>query len=195
MTDPKPSFGRLARDWRVATAGVVLLVAGGAAGTVAGHALRPGIEMAPAQPVAIASLAQRSGVVTVRGQVAEVYGTHAVLTDASGRTLVELGRPGEEGSLVATGQTVTVQGRFRNGVLHGSFLIDAKGDVTLLAPFGPPRGPGLGRRGPRGPEMGGPDGPEMRGPGVAPPAVAPAPAPVAQPSGAATPMPTPAPTR
>jgi hypothetical protein len=116
----------------------VALVGVGAVGAYTVGATRPGIEMAPLTPVAIKSLADGSDVVTVRGQVAEVYGSRFILADASGKTLVDAGRRHDFGGLVTptplvtTGQAVTVQGRFGNGTLRASFLIGPDGKVVAL---------------------------------------------------------------
>ena len=172
-TPPKRRF--TATTALVAAALLAVGVGGGA--TVA-HMSAPSVEMAPANPVAITSLADGDSIVTVRGKVAEVYGPAFILADGSGRALVEAGPHrgfmGGATSLVAVGQTVTVQGHFRDGTIHASFLVGADGKVTALRPMGPPRGgPGGGPdRGPGGPDgpgfrhgpHGGPGGPEGRGP-------------------------------
>jgi uncharacterized protein YdeI (BOF family) len=152
---------------RLAIAAAGLLVVGGAAGAVTVAATRPTVSMAPATPVAIRSL-QSDGIVTIRGTVAEVYGNKFVMADRTGRALVDLGREGEDGTLVTPGQPVTVQGQFDQGFVHASYLVGAGGKVTALGPVGgPPRGPrGPGPDGPDG-GPGGPDGPG--GPGAPPP--------------------------
>lgn len=164
---------------RTGIGAAALLVAGIAGGTVVAHSLEPSVEMAPLRPVAIRSLTAGDSVVTVRGRVAEVFGNKFVLDDGSGHALVDTGRKGEDGTLVAAGQPVTVQGRFDRGMMRASFLVDPAGKVQALAPMGPPpHGPGgPGRAGPdRGPD-GGPDrGPgDRRGPPPPPPAGAQAP--------------------
>ncbi|KQN03004.1 MULTISPECIES: hypothetical protein [Sphingomonas] len=199
---------------RLALAAASLLIVGGAAGAVTIAATRPSVTMVPATPTAIRSL-QSDGIVTIRGTVAETYGNKFVMADRTGRALVDLGREGEGSNLVATGQPVTIQGRFEDGFVHASFLVAPGGKVTALGPVGgPPRGPhgpggpgrdGPGRDGPGGP--GGPGGPQgpgaPGGPGAPPPppaGMAPppppmangavAPAPVAPPIGAPTTAPT-----
>ncbi len=191
-TDPRPARTPTRKlSVRTGIIAAALLAVGVGGGATIAHIGGPTVEMAPASPVAIKSLAQGDGVVTVRGKVAEVYGPAFILADGSGRALVEAGRHGGafsgETPLVAIGQTVSVQGHFRDGAIHASFLVGADGKVTALRPMGPPRGgPGGFRRGgPHGPEGRGPDrgpdrGPEG-GPGfepddAAPPAAAPAPA-------------------
>ena len=144
-------------------AAILLLGLGAAGGAGAVLMTRPGVEMAPAQPVAIASLSARTGIVTVRGRVAEVYGGRFTVQDGSGRTLVDAGPRAPDGAVTA-GAQVTVQGRFDDGVLHASFLVGADGNVT---PLGPPHGGPRHGPGPRG-EPG--CGPEGAGPPPPPPA-------------------------
>lgn len=145
------------RSRRTALIGAGLLALGVAGGAVAVQTTGHGVEMAPARPVAIATLKDDGGIVTVRGRVAEVYGPMFVLADGSGRALVDIG-PRNTGA-VAGGSMVRVQGRFHDGIVRASFLIGADGKVTALHPFGPPHGPG-GPEGPHGHR--GPDG--MDGP-------------------------------
>ena len=151
-----------------------LLAVGVGGGATVAQMSAPSVEMAPANPVAIKSLADGDSIVTVRGKVAEVYGPAFILADGSGRALIEAGPHrgfmGRATSLVAVGQTVTVQGHFHDGTIHASFLVGADGKVTALRPMGPPRGgPDRGPGGPDGPGFrhgphGGPGGPEGRGP-------------------------------
>lgn len=172
MTDfnqDSPDTGRpsLARRLRLgggagkAIAALLLLGAGAAGGAGAVAMTRPAVEMAPVQPVPIASLPSRSGIVTVRGRVAEVYGGRFTVQDGSGRTLVDAGPDGRNAP--AAGAAVTVQGRFDEGVLRASLLIGANGRVTQVGP--PPGGP---RHGP-GPRGDGPPPPPACGPEGAPP--------------------------
>lgn len=157
-----PSPRRLGRRPLAGLAAVALLAVGGGAGALAVSASRPSVSMAPATPVAIRSLGSSDGdVVTVRGRVAELFGNHVVLADATGRALVDLGREGEDGTLVAAGEPVTVQGRYEHGSLHAAFLVKANGKVTALGPLHGPHE----RRGER------PGGPDDR---AGPPAPAPA---------------------
>ena len=110
-------------------------------------ATRPSVTMAPATPIAIHSLSD--GIVTVRGRAVELFGNKVVVQDASGRALIDLGREGESGGLVALGQPLTVQGRFEHGFVHAAFLVGADGKVRALGPLGGPRHHGRG--GPGGP--------------------------------------------
>jgi hypothetical protein len=157
----------------LALGGAALLAVGGVAGTVAGHAMHPPIEMAPLHPVAIRALTADSDVVTTKGRVAEVFGNTFVLDDGAGRALVETGPRGDGTSLAAVGAPLIVQGRFDRGILHAHFLVDAAGKVTALG------GPDHGPHGPR--EHGRHDGPDddRRGPPPPPPGDAPPPPPAA----------------
>lgn len=158
---------------RMTLAAIALLGAGGAVGATAARMAGPSIEVAPLNPVTIASLKTGTGLVTVRGKVGEVYGSNFILTDTSGRTMIE-GGPRSDG-LVTAGNSVTVQGWNRNGMLRASFLVGADGKVTALGPIGHGHG---GKHG--GPEGPGGDGPDPDGPDAPPPAAAapPVPAPV-----------------
>ncbi|MEL6059403.1 MULTISPECIES: DNA-binding protein [unclassified Methylobacterium] len=94
----------------------------------------------PVEPVAIQALAP-SGATAIRGTVAEIFGNKFVVQDPTGRALVETGREGEDGTLVAKGEAVTVQGRFETGFLHASVLTHGDGRTILLGPAGgPPMG-------------------------------------------------------
>ncbi|HEX8446599.1 MAG TPA: hypothetical protein VF649_08295 [Sphingomonas sp.] len=150
-------------------AAAALLVAGGAAGAGAIALTRPTVTMAPATPTPIRAL-DDDGIVTVRGRVAEVYGSHFILADQSGRALIDAG-PESDGRLAA-GQPITVQGRYRRGMVRAAFLVDASGHVEQVGPLGDHHG----RPGPHGP--GGPDGrDDPRGPGDDRPAPPPPPPP------------------
>lgn len=149
--------------------GVAIGLAIGAAGGASAVSLtRPGVEMAPTVATPVAKLASGNGVVTVKGRVAEVYGDRFVVQDATGRTMVDAGRDAS----VTKGAPVQVQGRYDDGQLRASYLVDANGKVTPVGP--PPPRPG------HGPKDRGPDG--ARGPGgpgapCAPGAVPPPPPP------------------
>ena len=94
----------------------------------------------PVEPVAIQALAP-SGATAITGTVAEIFGNKFVVQDPTGRALVETGREGEDGKLVAKGEAVTVQGRFETGFLHASVLTHGDGRKVLLGPAGgPPMG-------------------------------------------------------
>ena len=158
MTDDITATPPRKPSLRMALATIALLGAGGAVGATAARMAGPSIEVAPLNPVAIASLKTGEGLITVRGKVGEIYGSNFILADASGRTMIEGGPQSD--SLVTAGSVVTVQGWNRDGVLRASFLVGADGKVTALGPMGHGRGP----HGPHGPH-GGPDGPRRDGPG------------------------------
>ncbi|GJD36487.1 DNA-binding protein [Methylobacterium aerolatum] len=91
----------------------------------------------PLAPVAIQALAP-SGATAIKGEVAEIFGNKFVVQDPTGRALVETGREGEGGRLVAKGEAVTVQGRFENGFLHARVLTHGDGRSQTLGPAGGP---------------------------------------------------------
>lgn len=140
--------------------GAAALVAIGAAGGAGAVALtRPSVEMAPTVATPIARLPASSGIVTVKGRVAEVFGDRFVVQDGSGRAMIDAGRDGT--GRLARGNVVTVQGRYDDGQLRARFLVDPSGQVNEVGPAHGPRGPG-GPHGPGGP--GGPGGPRGDGP-------------------------------
>ena len=98
------------------------------------------VQPTPVEPVAIRALTI-SGATAVKGEVAEIFGNKFVIQDGTGRALVETGRAGEGGGLVAKGEAVTVQGRFERGFLHASVLTHGDGRKVVLGPAGgPPTG-------------------------------------------------------
>ena len=131
MTEEIEKSPRRKLSVRTSLIAAALLGVGVAGGATAIYMTGPSIEMAPLQPVAIGSLKDDGSVVTLRGKVAEVYGSRFVLADASGKALVEAG-PHESVSLVTAGAPVTVQGHFHDGVVRASFLVGADGKVTAL---------------------------------------------------------------
>ncbi len=119
--------------------GVAIGLAIGATGGAGAVSLtRPSIEMAPTNPTPVARLASSSGVVTVKGRVAEVYGDRFVVQDGSGRAMVDGGRD----AAVTKGAPVQVQGRYDEGQLRASYVVDADGSVTPVGPPPPRRGRG-----------------------------------------------------
>lgn len=150
MTDWK---NKISPRHRLSLAAAALLAVGAAGGAGAVQLTRLPVEMAPTVPTATAKLAQTSGIVTVKGRVAETYGDRFVLQDGSGRALVDVGPAGNG---VVSGSTVTVQGRYREGQLHASFLVDGQGNVQAV---GAPPHPPHDRRGPPPPPPGGPGAP------------------------------------
>jgi hypothetical protein len=138
-------------------AAVAILAAGaalGAGGTRLAQNWRPQ-QVLLLQPAPIGAMREGSAV-AARGEVAEIFGNKFIVADASGRALVDTGPRGEDRTLVAKGETVTVQGRFDRGVVHAQLLAHADGRNEA---FGPP--------GPKGPK----DGPraERDGPPPVPP--------------------------
>lgn len=103
---------------------------------------RPSVELAPMTPVAISAMPADS-LVTVKGKVAEIFGNKFVIQDDSGRALVETGPEGEGGMLVTSNEIVTVQGRFDDGFLRGSYLVHEDGRTEALGPSGKPPRHGL----------------------------------------------------
>lgn len=182
-------FGKLKNKRAAMAAGAAVLVALGAAGGAgAVQATRPTIEMAPTVQTPIARLASTSGVVTVRGRVAQVYGDHLLVRDGSGQALIAAGR--EARGAVGVGQAVMVQGRYDDGQMRASYLVDQGGHVVAAGPRGPqPGGPKPGGPGSR--DGHGPDGPPPPPPGCGPagPGAMPPPPQGAEPVGNAAPRP------
>jgi len=131
------------RGWVVLPAVAVALAVGVAGGAVAMKMVRPTAELAPMTPVAISAM-PTSGLVTIKGTVAEIYGNKFVLQDDSGKALVETGPAGEGGGLVTQNEAVTVQGRFDRGFVHASYLVDKDGKAQELRAPGPPPPPEFG---------------------------------------------------
>ena len=186
---PRMTTPRISRGQKIGLAGAALLDLGVAGGAGAVSLTRPAIEMAPTVPTAIARLPQSSGVVTVKGRVAEVYGNRFVVQDNSGRTLVDAGREGQ--GAVSVGNPVLVQGRYDQGQLHARFLVDRAGAVREVGAPPPPPPPA-----PHGPGAGAPPPPGAGAPPPPPGAGAPPPppgagAPPPPPAGAGAPPPPP----
>ncbi|WP_298959920.1 DNA-binding protein [uncultured Methylobacterium sp.] len=137
VPEPAPNPARRRRTRRGLAAGAVAVPL--ALGAVGLSLARPGeaVTPTPVAPVAIAALAP-SGAIAARGEVAEIFGNKFVLQDGTGRALVETGRAGEGGTLVAKGDTVMVQGRFENGFLHARVITRADGSPVLLGRAGGP---------------------------------------------------------
>lgn len=137
MTFRKMIAGR--GNGRLMAGAAVLLAVGAAGGAGAVSLTRPAVQMAPTVATAIAKLRDSSGIVTVRGRVAEVYGDRFVVQDGTGRALVDA--RGDAGATLARGNAVLVQGRFDDGQLRARYLVDAAGGVREVAPR-PPHGHG-----------------------------------------------------
>lgn len=169
-TDQSSIFRRFPRRRMVATlAGAGLLAIGVAGGAAVVAETRPAVSMAPAVPVAIRSLST-DGIVTIRGQVAEIYGNKFVMSDGSGRALVDTGREGDRQALVTAGEPVTVQGRFDRGFVHAAFLVGPDSEVVALGPLGGPHGHGAPHDRDRGPDGPGGDRADNAPPPPPPPA-------------------------
>lgn len=158
MVDLKKPFRPMSRRTRITGGAAALLLLGVACGAGAMAMTRPGVEMAPPVPTAIARLPQTSGIVTVKGKVAEVFGKRFVVQDGSGRTLVDAGP--DSTTAVRAGSMMMVQGRYDNGQVRASYLVDPQGRVEAVG--APPRPP-------HDPHHAGPDGPGRNGPPPPPP--------------------------
>lgn len=128
-------------------AAAALVAVGAAGGAGAISFTRPPIQMAPTIVTPIAKLGSTSGIVTIKGRIAEIYGDRALVTDGSGKTMVDMGR--SRASSLAVGNAILVQGRFDDGELRGSFLVGPGGNVEAIGPAprgsrrpGPDDGPG-----------------------------------------------------
>ncbi len=117
--------------------------------------------LTPVAPVAVSALTPPAPI-RRQGRGRRDFGNKFILQDGTGRALVETGRAGEGGTLVAKGESVTVQGRFENGFLHASALTRADGKIESYAPWAATRRPrlartrsGSGERGRPGPHKGG----------------------------------------
>jgi uncharacterized protein YdeI (BOF family) len=151
--EPQPRFRPLQSGKRSPALFAALLVAfavGGGFTAAALQARRPTLVMLT--PAPIISMHDWSEV-AVKGQVAEVFGNKFIVQDDSGRALVETGRSGESGNLVAKSETVTVQGRFEHGFVHAQAISHSDGRNDLVGPPGPPPPPGgpVGARPPNAP--------------------------------------------
>ncbi|MCI1142245.1 hypothetical protein MOP88_07920 [Sphingomonas sp. WKB10] len=164
------------RQWAALGAVVVLAASAGGAGAMA--MTRPSIEMAPTVATPIAKLASSSGIVTVKGRVAEVFGNRIVVQDGSGRAMIDAGPDGA--SNLTTGAPVMVQGRYDQGQLRAQFLVGPNGAVEAVGPAHPPHGAGA----PPPPPGAGPAGPPPPPPGAGPAGAPPPPPPGAGPAGA-----------
>ena len=140
---------------RVGIGAAALLAIGAAGGASAVALTRHSVEMAPTVPTAVSKLSSSSGIVTVRGRVAAVYGNRFLVEDGTGRMLVDTGR---HGATMTAGAPVLVQGRFDDGQLKARFLVDQAGEIREVgAPPPPPHGHGA------------PPPPPSGGPGTPPP--------------------------
>lgn len=119
---------------------VAALVGAGAIGAGATALTQRGrVTLVALPPAPIAAMAEGSAV-AIKGQVAEIFGNKFVVQDQGGRALVETGRSGEGGKLVAPSETVIVQGRFEHGFVHALAVQHADGRTDMVGPPGPPHG-------------------------------------------------------
>jgi uncharacterized protein YdeI (BOF family) len=117
-----------------AVTAVALLAIGAAGGASAASLTRPAIEMAPTVATPAAKLAAATGIVSVKGRIAEVYGDRFVVEDGSGRAMIDAGR--DNGLTIAKGAAITAQGRFDDGQLRASFITTADGEIVQVGPRG-----------------------------------------------------------
>jgi len=135
---PLPHYRR--RPYLTGVVAAGLLAVGLVAGASAAIIGAPRDNVTLMQPTNISTLTPYSAV-AVKGKVVEIFGNKFVLEDGSGRALVETGRAGEGGKLVASGETLAVQGHFDDGFIHGELLVHADGKAQSLRPPRPgPRG-------------------------------------------------------
>ncbi|TPN86624.1 hypothetical protein FJ987_04710 [Mesorhizobium sp. CU2] len=128
------------RPYLTSVFGAGLIAFGLVAGAGATLLAVPRADVVLLQPTSIGSLAPYS-TVAVKGKVAEVFGNKFVIEDGTGRALVETGPRGDNAKLVAAGETLTVQGHFDDGFIHGDLLVHADGHAESLKPPRPgPRG-------------------------------------------------------
>ncbi|MGC4026276.1 MAG: hypothetical protein QM744_14680 [Mesorhizobium sp.] len=140
---------------------VGVLLVGAVAGAFAMKMSHRDERQALLPPVAINAMADDS-LVAVKGKVSEIFGNKFIIADSSGRALIDVGPAGDDKSLVAQNEEVTVQGRFDDGFVRAGMVIHTDGRVDELRPPRP-HGPHHGWRdfGPGGP--GGPGGPDRPG--------------------------------
>jgi uncharacterized protein YdeI (BOF family) len=153
---PPPSRRpRIPRSALLATAVVGVLAAGaalGAGGTRLAQNWEPQrVMLLQAAPI---NAMRDDTIVAVKGEVTDIFGNKFVVQDGSGRALVDLGRRGEDRTVVAKGETVTVQGRFDRGAIRAQMLTRADGSAEGFGPPGPkgPKDEMKGPKGPRGPK-------------------------------------------
>lgn len=138
---PRPGVSR-----RVVFAAALVAAAALGAGTAAVASRGHRVELVVLAPLPVSAL--RDGTASaIKGNVVEIFGNKFVVDDGSGRALVETGRRGESTALVASGETVTVQGRFERGFLHAAVITHPDGRSDMLDPPPPPHvGPDDPRR-------------------------------------------------
>lgn len=133
MTRLNDRISAMSQRAKAATA-IALLAIGAVGGASAASLIRPGIEMAPAVPTPVSKLSAATGIVSVKGRVAEVYGDRFIIEDSSGRMMIDAGR--DDRLTIAKGDAIGVQGRYDDGQLRASFITDASGQVEQVGPRG-----------------------------------------------------------
>lgn len=168
----------MSQSARAATA-IALLALGAVGGASATSLTRPPIEMAPNVPTQVSKLGTTTGVVSVKGRIAEVYGDRFVIEDSSGRMMVDAGR--NDALAITKGASIAVQGRYDDGQLRASFVTTSDGQVVQVGPRGPGGRHGDGHMGHGRPDRG-PGGPlPIDDAGTAPEPAHPAPPPAEAP--------------
>lgn len=133
---PAPGNRRLHIARAATVLALIVGAAGGASGMRAWDRTRPQPVML-LQPTSVTSLRDDT-VAAVKGKVVDRFGNTFLLQDETGRTLVDLGRRGERGDIVAPDEAVTVQGRFARGRLQAQVVTHADGRTEG---FGPGKAP------------------------------------------------------
>jgi hypothetical protein len=136
---PLRDGGKRNRTLIAGLAGICLLAVGAGAGA-AGYGMlhHDRASFDPTMPTTPITELRDGRQAELAGKVVEIFGNKFVVEDSTGRALVETGRAGEGGRLVAANEAVTVQGRFENGFVHASALERADGRVEELRPLPPP---------------------------------------------------------
>lgn len=134
---PPPRSARSPTRRRIGL-GVAFLVACGIGAGATALAQRGRMQiLVPLTPGPISTMKEWAAV-AVKGQVTEIFGNKFIIADDSGHALVETGRQGEGGTLVAASETVTVQGRFEHGFVRAVAIQHGDGRTVVLGPPGPP---------------------------------------------------------
>ncbi len=150
---PTPPTSRRLAIARAATVlALVVGAAGGASGMRAWDRTRPQAVML-LQPTPVTNLRDDT-IAAVKGKVVDRFGSTFLLQDESGRTLVDLGRRGESGNVVAADEAVTVQGRFARGRLQAQVVTHADGRSEGFGPGKAPPPPPRGEAAPPSPPPG-----------------------------------------
>ena len=110
---------------------------------------RPSIDAKVKAPMHKTSISELfpAAAVKVAGRVDEIFGNKYILQDETGRALIELGPEGHDAVRGGVGQSVTVEGRFKEGFIHADAVTTPDGRRIELrdGKHGPKHGPGLHR--------------------------------------------------